>query len=86
MPNQGRLRLWNHERMAAHQPEDRELFETEGSALYEAVLAEGGLSVEDPRVAGDARHPQGEVAPPDPRPAVRRRLPRPQRRCRRPLP
>jgi sugar-specific transcriptional regulator TrmB len=38
-------------------PEDRALFETEGAALYEAVVAQGGLPADDPDVApGGAAH------------------------------
>lgn len=51
MPNHGRRRVWNHGAMAGYQPEDRELFEREATGLYEQVLAEAGLSADDPRIA-----------------------------------
>ncbi len=54
MPNQHPDQVWNHDAMAAYQPEDRELFEREATGLYEQVLAEGGLPAEDPRIADGA--------------------------------
>lgn len=40
--------------MAAFQPEDRELFEAQAVPLFEQVLAERGLAVDDPRIADDS--------------------------------
>lgn len=39
--------------MTQYGPQDRELFERVGTPLYEAVVAGGGISVEDPRLASD---------------------------------
>jgi hypothetical protein len=40
--------------MTGFQPEDRVLFETEATGLYEQVLADGGLTTDDPRIAADS--------------------------------
>ncbi|WP_370290904.1 LuxR family transcriptional regulator [Nocardioides sp.] len=40
--------------MAGYRPEDRELFEREATGLYEQVLADGGLAIDDPRIAADS--------------------------------
>ncbi len=45
--------VWKHGSMPGIRPEDRELFEREAAALYEQLLAEGGMPADDPRVADD---------------------------------
>lgn len=53
MPNQRGPAVWKHGSMPGIRPEDRELFEREAAALYEQLLAEGGMPADDPRVAED---------------------------------
>lgn len=36
--------------MPGYQPEDRELFEEEATALYESIVQEGGIAADDPRL------------------------------------
>ena len=40
--------------MSAYGPDQRTLFETASSRLYEEILAEGGIADDDPRIAEDA--------------------------------
>lgn len=54
MPNQRGPAVWKHCSMTGYRPEDRELFEREATGLYEQLLTEGGLSVDDPRIAEGA--------------------------------
>lgn len=54
MPNHRGPPVWKHCSMAGYRPEDRELFENEATGLYEQLLTEGGLSVDDPRIAPEA--------------------------------
>ena len=59
MPNLERsppTALWEHEAMSALPPEDRELFETEATALYEQILDDGGIAADDERIAEDGEH------------------------------
>ena len=46
--------VWKHCFMTGYRPEDRELFEREATGLYEQLLTEGGIPVEDPRIAEGA--------------------------------
>ena len=42
--------------MAGYGPQERDLFETAGSQLYEEVVSQGGLDEDDPRIAPGGEH------------------------------
>ena len=64
-------------RVTELRPEERALFETEATALYEEVVASGGLAADDPRIADGRRQRAAfdllvELGPARPRPRQRR--------------
>ncbi len=40
--------------MTSHQPDRRDLFDTQAAPLYDEIVAAGGMKVDDPRIAEDS--------------------------------
>jgi len=40
--------------VTSHQPERRDLFETQAAPLYDEIVADGGIKADDPRIADDS--------------------------------